>query len=72
MLLKNVVGVAGGFAIDHFLKGDGLTLTAALALGLAFALSRFAICAGRFIQLVNAASLPKSSSEIGGNNFENG
>src|SRR6516164_9594400 len=35
MLLKSVVGVAGGFAIDHFLKSDGLVVTATLALGLA-------------------------------------
>src|SRR6516165_9521254 len=35
MLLKNVVGITGGFAIDHFLESDGLALTATLAFGLA-------------------------------------
>src|SRR5262249_1639778 len=56
MLLKNVVGITGGFAINHFLVSDGLAFTATLALGLAFTLSRFAISALRLGQLANLAS----------------
>src|SRR5262249_41002573 len=56
MLLKNVVGITGGFAINHFLVSDGLAFTATLAFGLAFTLSRFAISALRLAQLANLAS----------------
>src|SRR5262249_21254543 len=55
MLLKNVVGITSGLAINHFLVSDGLAFSATLTLGFAFT-TRFAISALRLPQLANLAS----------------